>query len=71
MPGKMSDPSIMPEKKMKSEGDVGEDEEIRASTGKCWIWMSIGKGRIPESVEKVESGRVPRNGRIRESAGKV
>ena len=30
MPGKISDPSTIPEKIMKSEGDVGEGEEIRA-----------------------------------------
>ena len=43
MPGKMSDPSTMPEKIMKfgrdagedeeSEHDAGKDNEIRASTG--------------------------------------
>ena len=41
MLGKMSDPGTMPEKIMKSEGDVGEDEEIWASSGE-------GFGQVPE-----------------------
>ena len=43
MPGKMSDPGIMPEKIMKSGGDAGEGEEIRASSGK-------GSGQVPKKV---------------------
>ena len=43
MPGKMSDPGIMPEKIMKFEGDTGEGEEIQASSGE-------GSGQVPEKV---------------------
>ena len=70
MLGKMSDPSTMPEKIMKSGGDVGEGEEIWESITKGWIRVSTGKGRITASVRKVESGRVPGKGRIRASSGK-
>ena len=66
MLGKMSDLGTMPEKIMKSGGDVREGEEIRASSGE-------GSGRVParwdpgeyrkmvrESTRKVGSGRVPK-----------
>ena len=43
MPGNMSDPGIMPEKIMKSGGDAGEGEEIRASSVE-------GSGQVPEKV---------------------
>ena len=43
MPGKMSDPSTISEKIMKSGGDVGEVEEIRASSGE-------GFGQVSEKV---------------------
>ena len=43
MPGKISDPGIMPEKIMKSGGDAGEDEEIGASSGE-------GSRQAPEKV---------------------
>ena len=43
MPGKMSDPGTIPEKIMKSGGDVGEGEEIRASSGE-------GSGQVSEKV---------------------
>ena len=33
MPGNMSDPGAIPEKIMKSGGDVGEGEKIQASSG--------------------------------------
>ena len=46
MPWKMSDPGIMPEKIMKSGGDAGEDEEIRANSGE----------RSRQAQEKVGSG---------------
>ena len=39
-------------------------------TGKGWIRVSIGKGRVTASVRKVESRRVLRKGRIRSSFGK-
>ena len=45
MPGKMSDPSTMPEKIMKSGGDAGEDEEIQANS----------EERIGQAPEKVKS----------------
>ena len=48
MPRKMSDSGTMLEKIMKSKGDAGEGEEIRASSGE-------GSGQVPE---KVESRRV-------------
>ena len=62
MPGKMSDLGTMPEKEMKSRGDAREGEDIRASTEKGLIRVSIGKGRITMSVRKVESGQVPKKG---------
>ena len=69
MPGKMSDPGTMLEKIMKSKGDAGEGEEIRASSregsGKYRKRLDPGKyrkGRIMASVKKVESGRVPEKG---------
>ena len=40
---KMSDLGTMPERIMKSEGDVGEGEEIRASSEE-------GPGQVPEKV---------------------
>ena len=43
MPGKVSDSGTMLEKIMKSEGDAGEGEEIRASSGE-------GSGQVPEKV---------------------
>ena len=43
MLGKMSDLSTMTEKIMKSGGDVGEGEEIQASSGE-------GSGQVPEKV---------------------
>ena len=43
MPGKMSDPGTMPEKIIKSEGDAGEGEKIRASSGE-------GSEQVPENV---------------------
>ena len=43
MPGKMSDLSTMPKKIMKSRGDDGEDEEIRACSGEEF-------GQAPEKV---------------------
>ena len=43
MPGKMSDPGTISEKIVKSGGDVGEGEEIRASSGE-------GFGQVPEMV---------------------
>ena len=43
MPGKMSNPGTMPEKIMKSRGDAGEGEEIRASSEE-------GSGQVPEKV---------------------
>ena len=46
MPGNMSDPGTMPEKIMKSGGDAGEGEEIRASFGE-------GSGQV---LKKVGSG---------------
>ena len=46
MPGKMSDPGIIPEKIMKSGGDAGEDEEIRANY----------RERSGQALKKVESG---------------
>ena len=57
MPGKMSDPGTMPNKIMKSGGDVGEDEEIRASSreGSRQVPEKVGSGSVPE---KVESRRV-------------
>ena len=58
MSGKMSDQDIMPENIVTSGGYAGEDE-VRASTEKCWIRVSTEKkGGIPASAEKVESGRV-------------
>ena len=44
MPGKMSDPGTFPEKIMKSGGDVGEDEEIRANYRERF-------GQVPKKVE--------------------
>ena len=46
MPGKMSDPGTIPEKIMKFGGDVGECEEIRASSGE----------RSGQAPEKIGSG---------------
>ena len=46
MPGKMSDPGTIPEKIMKSGGDVGEDEEIRANS----------EERSEQAPEKIGSG---------------
>ena len=46
IPGKMSDPGIILEKIMKSEGDAGEDEEIRANY----------RERFGQAPKKVESG---------------
>ena len=43
MPGKMSDSGTMPEKIMKSGGDAGEGEEIRASSEEE-------SGQVPEKV---------------------
>ena len=43
MPEKISDPGTIPKKIMKSEGDVGEGEDIRASSGE-------GSGQVPEKV---------------------
>ena len=43
MPGKMSDLGTIPEKIMKSGGDVEEDEEIWASSGE-------GFGQVLENV---------------------
>ena len=43
VPGKMSDPGTMPKMIMKSGGDAGEGEEIRASSGE-------GSGQVPEKV---------------------
>ena len=43
MPRKMSDLGTMPEKIMKSGGDVGEGEEIRASSEE-------GSGHVPEKI---------------------
>ena len=76
MPRKMSDPGTMPEKKMKSEGDAGEDEEfkhdseknneIRASSGE-------GFGQAPKKVgseqvsKKVESRQIPKKRNLGES----
>ena len=57
MPEKMTDPGTMPEKTMKFEGDAGEGEESRASSGE-------GSGKVPGKVgsmvvpEKVELWRV-------------
>ena len=44
MPEKMSDLGTMLEKIMKSGGNAGEDEEIRASSGE-------GSGQAPKKVE--------------------
>ena len=46
MPGKMNDPDTIPEKIMKSGGDAGEDEEIRASSreGSRQVSEKIGSG---------------------------
>ena len=44
MPKKMSDPGTIPEKIMKSEGDAGEDEEIRAKYRER-------SGKAPKMVE--------------------
>ena len=49
MPWKMSDPSTIPEKIMKSGGISGEDEEIRANY----------RERSGQAPKKVESGLVP------------
>ena len=46
MPGKMSDPSTIPEKIMKSGGDVGDGEEILASS----------RERSGQALKKVGSG---------------
>ena len=46
MPRKMSDPGTIPEKIMKSGGDAGEDEEIRANY----------RERSGQEPKKVESG---------------
>ena len=49
MTEKMSDPGTMPKKIMKSGGDVGEGEEIRASFGEgSWqVLKKVGSGRVP------------------------
>ena len=46
MPEKMSDPGTIPEKIMKSGGDVGEGEEIRESSGEGseQVWEKVGSG---------------------------
>ena len=44
MPGKMSDPGIIPEKIMKYGGDAREDEEIRATYRETF-------GQAPKKVE--------------------
>ena len=46
MPGKMSDPGIIPKKIMKSRGDAREDEEIRANY----------RERSGQALKKVGSG---------------
>ena len=43
MPGKMSDLGTMPKKIMKSGGDAGEGEEVRARSGEE-------SGQVPEKV---------------------
>ena len=46
MPGKISDPGTIPEKIMKFGGDVGEGEEIRASSeeGSEQVSKNVGSG---------------------------
>ena len=60
MPEKMRDPGTMPKKIMKFGGDVGEGEEIRASSGE-------GSGQVPEKVGPGEY----RKGGIQASTGNV
>ena len=58
MTGKVSDPGTMPKNIMKSEGDVGEGEEIWASFGEgSWqVLKKVGSGPgIRVSTGKVES----------------
>ena len=55
MPEKMSDLGTMSEKIMKSRGDAGEGEEIRASSenGSGQVPKKVGFGCIPEKVESL------------------
>ena len=56
MPGKMSDLGSMPEKKMKSKGDAGEDEESGHDAEKDNEIRASSREGSGQALEKVGSG---------------
>ena len=56
MPGKMSDPGIMPEKTMKSRGDAGEDKESGHDAGKDNEIRASSEEGFGQALKKVGSG---------------